>query len=382
MKCDVLVVGAGLAGLTVAERIANDMKLKVIVVDKRDHIGGNVYDFYNNDGILIHKYGPHIFHTNDSEVYEYLSRFTEWRQFEHFVLSSVDGKLVPMPVTLDTVNAIYGTDMNEEEMKAFLEKEAVSFDEIKTSEQVALSKVGPLLYEKLFKNYTKKQWGIDASELDTSVISRIPVRFNHDTRYFADTYQGMPLYGYTKMCEKMVESKNIKLLLKTDYKEIASEIQHRALVYTGRTDEFFHNFYGKLPYRSLDFIFETHDMEKFQEAPCVNYPNDNEYTRITEFKWMTGQTCYKTATCKLIPGDDGQALYPFPTAEYQAQFANYRKLMAKEKNTYFVGRLAEYKYYNMDKVVKRGLEVFEDMKKDYEELSTYERVHSLSEEEL
>lgn len=355
-----VIAGAGLAGLTVAERIANEKGEKVLIVEKRSHIGGNVYDSYNEDGILIHNYGPHIFHTNDREVYYYLGQFTKWNDFWHRVLTQVDGNLIPMPITLETINRLYHMEMTPEEMEKFIEKRAVPIEEIKTSRDVALSKVGEDIYSKFFENYTKKQWGVDPGEIDTSVISRIPLRFNRDTRYFTDKYQGMPRYGYTKMCEAMVQNKKIKLLLNTDFEEIRNEISYGTLIYTGPADEYFHEKHGKLPYRSVDFLMETYDLESYQDAPVVNYPNDFDYTRITEFKKLTGQEHKKTTIMKEFPKAEGEPYYPFPTAEARAQFALYQKEMAAEKNVYFLGRLAEYRYYNMDAVVRSALNLYRE----------------------
>ena len=359
MNYKYVIVGAGLAGLTMAERIANELDEKVLVIEKRNHIGGNVYDAYNEDGILIHVYGPHIFHTNDKEVYDYLSRFTKWNDFWHRVLTYVDGNLIPMPITVETINKLYNLNLDSSQVEEFLKKQAVDIGEIRTSKDVALSKVGPDIYEKIFENYTKKQWGIDPAELDTSVISRIPIRLNRDTRYFADRYQGMPAHGYTKLCEKLIENKNIKLLLNTDYREVMKDISYDTLIYTGATDEFYDYKYGKLSYRSVRFVFETYDMERFQEAPVVNYSNDYDYTRITEYKQLTWQKHHKTTICKEFPCAEGEPYYPFPTKECKAQFARYEEDMKKEEKVIFLGRLAEYRYYNMDGVVRRALDLFE-----------------------
>lgn len=358
-----VVVGAGLAGLTVAERIAKVKKEKVLVVEKRNHIGGNVYDSYNKDGILIHNYGPHIFHTNDKEVYDYLSQFTEWNDFWHRVLTMVDGNLIPMPITLDTINQYFHLSLSAEEMKEFIASLAVPIEEIKTSRDVALSKVGEEIYRKFFENYTKKQWGVDPGEIDTSVISRIPLRYNRDTRYFTDKYQGMPKWGYTKMCEAMIADPNIKILLNTDFEEIRGEISRDILIYTGPADEYFGFKHGKLRYRSIDFVFETYDKESFQEAPVVNYPNDFDYTRITEFKKLTWQEHKKTTILKEFPQAEGEPYYPFPTADCKAHYAKYQREMEREKNVFFLGRLAEYRYYNMDAVVRSALDLFENQLK-------------------
>lgn len=361
MKFKYVIVGAGLAGLTVAERIANELNEKVLVIEKRGHIGGNVYDSYNNDGILIHNYGPHIFHTNDREVYLYLSKFTKWNDFWHRVLTYVDGNLVPMPITVETINKLYNLNLDCFQVEEFLKQQAEDIKEVKTSKDVALSKVGQDIYEKIFETYTKKQWGVDPGQLDTSVISRIPIRLNRDTRYFADKYQGMPSHGYTKMCENMVANKNIKIMLNTDYKEVMDQIDYDYLIYTGPTDEFYNYKHGKLAYRSIRFEFETFDLEEYQDAPVVNYPNDYDYTRITEFKKLTWQKHNKTTICKEFPCAEGEPYYPFPTKDCKAQFALYEEEMKKETNVIFLGRLAEYRYYNMDAVVRRALDVFKEL---------------------
>jgi UDP-galactopyranose mutase len=355
-----VVVGAGLAGLTMAERIANVLNEKVLIIEKRNHIGGNLYDSYNEDGILIHNYGPHIFHTNDKEVYDYLGMFTPWNDFWHRVLTYVDGNLIPMPITVETINKLYNLNLSCNEVEAFLKQQATSINEIKTSKDVALSKVGMDIYEKIFENYTKKQWGVDPGEIDTSIISRIPIRLNRDTRYFSDRYQGMPKHGYTKMCENMAANKNIKILLNTDYKEVIDEIQYTKLIYTGPTDYFYDFKHGKMAYRSIRFVFETYNKEEYQQAPVVNYPNDYDYTRITEFKKMTGQEHKNTTILKEFPCSEGEPYYPFPTSEYKEQFSLYQKEMEKEEKVIFLGRLAEYRYYNMDAVVRRALDLFEN----------------------
>ncbi len=286
---DYLIVGAGFAGSVLAERLASGSNKKVLICDKRAHIGGNAYDFYNDEGILIHKYGPHIFHTNSKDVFDYLTRFTEWREYQHRVLANVDGMLVPMPINLDTINKLYGLNLTAFEVDDFFKKIAEPVAHIKTSEDVVVSKVGRELYEKFFRNYTRKQWGLDPSELDASVTARVPTRTNRDDRYFTDVYQAMPKHGYTRMFEKMLNHPNIKVMLNCDYREIVDELAFREMIYTGPIDSFFDYRYGKLPYRSLEFKHETHDAKQFQAAPVVNYPNEQAYTRITEFKYLTGQ---------------------------------------------------------------------------------------------
>ncbi len=328
---------------------------KVLVCDKRPHIAGNAYDYYNDDGILIHKYGPHIFHTNSAEVFQYLSKFTEWREYQHRVLASVDGMLVPIPINLDTINKLFGMNLNSLEVKDFFEKIREKRDPIKTSEDVVVNAVGKELYEKFFRNYTRKQWDLDPSELDASVTARVPTRTNRDDRYFTDTYQAMPKHGYTRMFEKMLESPNIKIMLNCDYREIVKEIGFREMIYTGPVDSFFDYCYGKLPYRSLEFKHETHDCETFQEAPVVNYPNEQAFTRITEFKYLTGQTHKKTGIVYEYPRAEGDPYYPIPRRENATLYAKYKALADLEPKVRFVGRLATYKYYNMDQIVAQAL---------------------------
>ena len=355
---DYLVVGAGFAGAVIAERLASQAGKKVLIIDKRNHIGGNTYDYFNNEGILVHLYGPHIFHTNCKEIYDYLGKFTTWRPYEHRVLASVDGMLVPIPINLNTINKLYGTQLCSSEVEKFLEDRAEKKERIVTSEDVVISKVGKELYEKFFKGYTKKQWGLDPSELDASVAARIPTRTNKDDRYFTDTYQAMPLHGYTKMFEKMLSHPGIKVMLNTDYKEIERMIPYKEMIYTGPIDYYFNNCYGKLPYRSLEFKFETIETECFQPTGTVNYPNEHPYTRVTEFKYLTGQKHPKTTMVYEYPKEEGDPYYPVPRPENAELYKKYQALAAEIPNVHFVGRLATYKYYNMDQVVAQSLTLF------------------------
>ena len=352
---DYLIVGAGFAGSVLAERLANGSDKRVLICDKRPHIGGNAFDYFNDDGILIHKYGPHIFHTNSRDVFDYLSRFTEWREYQHRVLASVDGMLVPIPINLDTINKLYGLNLTAFELEQFFEKVAEPVQHVRTSEDVVVSKVGRELYEKFFRNYTRKQWGLDPSELDASVTARVPTRTNRDDRYFTDQYQAMPRYGYTRMFENMLDSKNIKIMLNCDYREIVKEIPFRQMIYTGPVDAFFNYRYGKLPYRSLEFRHETHDTEQYQSAPVVNYPNEQSYTRITEFKYLTGQEHKKTSIVYEYPQATGDPYYPIPRKENAEVYAKYKALADVTPDVHFVGRLATYKYYNMDQIVAQAL---------------------------
>jgi UDP-galactopyranose mutase len=352
---DYLVVGAGFAGSVLAERLAAGSDKKVLICDKRPHIGGNAYDHYNEAGILVHKYGPHIFHTNSREVFDYLSRFTQWRPYQHRVRASVDGQILPIPINLDTINSLYGLSLTSFEVEDFFKKVAEPCEQIRTSEDVVVSKVGRELYEKFFRNYTRKQWGLDPSELDASVTSRVPTRTNRDDRYFTDTYQSMPLHGYTRMFERMLDHPNIKILLNCDYQEVVKGIPFREMIYTGPVDSYFDYCYGKLPYRSLEFKHETHDQAVFQSAPVVNYPNEQSYTRVTEFKYLTGQEHNRTSIVYEFPQAEGDPYYPVPRKENTEIYAKYKALADRTAGVTFVGRLATYKYYNMDQIVAQAL---------------------------
>jgi UDP-galactopyranose mutase len=359
---DYLIVGAGFAGSVLAERLATELGKLVLVIDRRPHIGGNAYDHHDDHGVLIHRYGPHIFHTNSTEVYEYLSRFTEWRTYQHRVLASVDGQLVPIPINLDTINRLYGLSLTAMELEDFFAARAEKVDHVRTSEDVIVARVGRELYEKFFRNYTRKQWGLDPSELDASVTARIPIRTNRDDRYFGDRYQVMPLHGYTRMFERMLAHPRIKVMVNTDYREIAQHLRWRRMIYTGPIDAYFDNRFGKLPYRSLQFRFETHHQRQFQQAPVVNYPNENAFTRITEFKYLTGQEHAKTTVVYEFPQAEGDPYYPIPRPENTELYKKYEALAAAESRVKFVGRLATYKYYNMDQVVAQALKTFEKIR--------------------
>lgn len=358
MKFKYVVVGAGLAGITVAERIATQLHEKVLVIEKRGNIGGNVYDEYNTAGILVQMYGPHTFHTNDKEVFDYVCQYCDWHEYQHRVLSYVNGNFVPLPISLETINQLYNMNLSEDEMDAFIENRKVHINEIKTSEDVVLSQGGRDIYEKFFKYFTIKQWGVDPSQLDKSVISRIPFRKNRDTRYFTDQYQGNPKGGFTRLCQRMLDHPEIKVLLRTDYKEVLNDIEFEKLVYTGPLDYYFDYKFGKLKWRSIKFIFETHDCESYQPVASTRWPTDYEYTRITEFKKMTGQKSDKTTILKEIPCDGEEPFYTFPTAKWKELAQQYRDMISQEENVFFLGRLAEYRYYDMDDVIRRALDVF------------------------
>ncbi|MDP9001651.1 MAG: UDP-galactopyranose mutase [Myxococcota bacterium] len=358
---DYLIVGAGFAGSVLAERLASQLGKKVLLCDKRAHIGGNAFDYFDEAGVLVHKYGPHIFHTAAPRIFRYLSQFTRWRAYQHKVLAHVDGKLLPFPINVDTVNGLYGTNMSAAEVEAFFARVAVPIKRPRTSEDVVVSKIGRELYEKFFRKYTRKQWGLDPSQLDAAVASRVPARVNHDDRYFTDQYQAMPLGGYTKMFENMLDHPNISMCLNADYADLVSEVRYREMIYTGPVDAFFDYRFGKLPYRSIDFKFETHDCEVFQPGAVVNYPNEHAFTRITEFKYLTGQQHRHTTVVYEYPTDAGDPYYPVPRPENAELYRRYKDLADKTPNVRFVGRLATYKYYNMDQVVGQALALFDQL---------------------
>lgn len=364
---DYLIVGAGFAGSVLAERLAAGSGKRVLVCEKRSHIGGNAYDHYDEAGLLVHEYGPHIFHTNSREVFDYLSRFTAWRRYEHRVLASVDGQLVPIPINLDTVNRLYGLSLTSFEVEQFFARVAEKVERVRTSEDVVVSKVGRELYEKFFRGYTRKQWGLDPSELDATVTARVPTRTNRDDRYFTDVYQAMPLHGYTRLFERMLDHPNIKLLLNTDYREIQREVPWRSMIYTGPVDAFFDHRFGPLPYRSLEFRHETIGIARYQPVGTVNFPNEHAYTRVTEFKHLTGQEHAKTSVVYELPRAEGDPYYPIPRPENAGLYERYKALAAEAENVSFVGRLATYRYHNMDQVVAQALKLYADLTRSEEE---------------
>jgi UDP-galactopyranose mutase len=359
---DYLIVGAGFAGSVLAERLASQLGKKVLLCDKRPHVGGNAYDCYDDAGVLIHKYGPHIFHTASARIYAYLSQFTDWRPYEHRVVASVDGVVVPFPINLTTLELLYGGSFSAESADEFFRERAEAIGHPRTSEDVVVSKIGRELYEKFFRNYTRKQWGMDPSELDASVAARVPARTNRDDRYFTDEFQAMPRSGYTRLFENMLDHDKISIVLNTDYADLMHEVRWREMIYTGPIDAFFDYRYGRLPYRSLDFKFETHAVERFQPAAVVNYPNEHAYTRITEFKYLTGQTHQKTSVVYEFPKGDGDPYYPVPKPETARMYQEYKAMADVVKNVRFVGRLATYRYYNMDQVVGQALALFDQIR--------------------
>lgn len=377
---DYIIIGAGLAGSVMAERIANILEKKVLIIEKRDHIGGNCFDYYNENDILVHRYGPHIFHTQMKHVWDYLSNFTQWHEYEHKVLGFIDGKEVPIPFNLTSLYKMmpYNTAklLETKLVKNFGYNVKIPILKLKNVDDCDLKFLADFIYEKVFLNYTKKQWGLLPEELDPSVTERVPVYISQDNRYFQDHYQGMPKEGYTKLFERMLYNPNIKLMLETDSKEIM-KLDHDKkkiyfmeeefkgkLIYTGKIDEFFDYEFGKLHYRSLKFDFETINKEYFQEVGTINFPNDHDFTRITEFKHSTGQKSSKTTIVKEYPQkhnkDNNTPYYPIPQRKNLELYRKYEEKSQNLDNVLFIGRLAEYKYYNMDIVINRALKAFKE----------------------
>ncbi len=356
MKYDVIVAGAGLAGATAARLLAEKGK-RVLVIEKRSQIGGNCYDFKDDSGITIHKFGPHIFHTNIKNVWDFLNRFTKFNHFQHRVLSFAEGRLINFPINRDTVCDVFGVNIPVDEVGEYLNAE-VKKAKFNTPHlnfrDAVVSQVGERLYELFFKNYTKKQWEKEPEELSPEIASRIPIRENRDPRYFSDRYQGLPVKGYTAMIENMLNHENISIMLSADYFELKDSFEAFLTIYTGRLDEFFNKSQGTLDYRSVKFDFETLDQEWVQTAAVVNYPNDYDFTRITEFKHMTGEKSDSTTVCYEYPVADGDPCYVVISKEnmdIRLKYLEEVEKLEKSGKYLFVGRLAEYKYYNMDQVV-------------------------------
>ena len=322
MNYDFLIVGAGFAGAVMAERIASQLDKKVLVVEKRNHIGGNAYDEYDENGILIHLYGPHLFHTNSEKVFQYLSQFTEWNFYEHRVLAKHGEEYYPIPINRTTINKIYKMNLStDDEVKEFLDSKKERRNPINNSEDIIVNQVGYDLFEKFFKHYTKKQWNLEPKELSPSVCGRIPVRFNTDDRYFTDKYQFMPKHGYTKMFKNMLNHKNIEVRLNTDFFDVMSEEKYDFLVYTGPIDRFFNHEYGKLPYRSIRFEWRNLKVEKYQVVGVVNHVEPTEsYTRVSEYKHFSGQQADTTTLSYEYAQLYGEPFYPIPTEDSLSLF--------------------------------------------------------------
>lgn len=373
-QIDILIIGAGISGAVLAERYASIGK-KVLIIEKRNHIAGNCYDYIDKNGILVSKYGAHLFHTNDETVWEYVNKFSEWYPWEHKVIARVGDKTVPIPVNITTVNKLFGTIItNEEEMKIWLKEHRSPIAKPSNGEEAVLSRVGPILYEKMFKHYTKKQWDKYPAELDASVLERIPVRTNYDDRYFSDTYQALPKGGYTQLFENILDHPNIEVLLETDYFDVKDQYtNYEKLFYTGPVDRFFefrHSLLEKLEYRSINFVSETIDAEFFQENSVVNYPGTEvDFTRIIEYKHFGNQKSDKTTIVKEFTVDEGEPYYPVPNPRNQEIYARYKAEADQLTDVYFVGRLANYKYFNMDQAFKNALDLFDQLEKN--DKSTY-----------
>ncbi len=363
---DYLIVGAGFGGAVLAERLAADGR-KVLVCERRPHIAGNAYDYRDEAGILVHKYGPHIFHTNSEDVFAYLSRFTAWRPYEHRVLAQVGDVRLPIPINRTTLNALYGIHLsNDAEAEGFLSARAEPCGKIVTAKDVVVSQVGLELYRTFFEGYTRKQWGLDPAELDRSVTARVPTRTSEDDRYFEDTFQAMPLDGYTCMFERMLDHDNITVMVDTDFKELRKEAMAGHVIFTGPIDEYFDFRLGRLPYRSLRFQHETHDVRQLLPAGVVNFPSEDvPYTRITEYKHLTGQVHPQTSISYEYACADGDPYYPIPRPENQVLYRRYESLAREQHEATFVGRLGTYKYYNMDQVVGQALATHRRLQKQH-----------------
>ena len=364
---DTLIAGAGYAGSVIAERLAAECGQRVLVVDRRDHIAGNAYDYLDEHGVMCHRYGPHIFHTQSEKVWEYLSRFTEWRPYEHRVLANVDGKLLPMPINRDTLNRLYDLELaSDDEVERFLAERAEPRERIETSEDTVVAKVGQELYEKFFRGYTRKQWSRDPSELHASVCARIPIRFNTDDRYFTDRFQAMPVEGYTAMFRRILGHPRIDVRLGVSLQDVRTEVEYDHLVYTGPIDEFFGYQFGRLPYRSLHFEHESHptpDGGLVQPTASLNFPSEDvPWTRRTEYRWLTGQDHDSSTISVEYPRDEGDPYYPVPHVANRELYRRYESLADADSSVTFVGRLARYQYLNMDQVVAQALSTFERLR--------------------
>lgn len=360
MKYDFLIVGTGFSGSVLAERIATQLNKKILIVEKRNHIGGNAYDEYDDHGILIHKYGPHIFHTNSKEVFDYLSQFTEWIPYEHKVLAYHNNELYPIPINRITLSKLFKKEFSEEDARKYFESVKENRYPILNSEDIIVNQVGYELFEKFFKHYTKKQWNLEPKDLSPSVCGRIPVRTNDDCRYFTDKYQFMPKDGYTKMFEKMLNHKNIEIILNTDYKKIINDIKFDKLIYTGPIDYFFDYEYGKLSYRSIRFDFINFNTKSYYPASVVNYVDPkSDFTRVTEYKKITSQDSDTTTVSFEYSVKNGEPYYPIITDSNLELLKKYNEEASKINNLILCGRLAEFKYYDMHQVVARALKIFE-----------------------
>ncbi len=362
-----LVVGAGFAGAVMAERLASQLGQRVLVIDRRDHIGGNAFDYPDAHGVLVHRYGPHLFHTNSTKVVEYLSQFTDWHPYEHRVVAKVGEDLLPIPINRTTVNRLYGLDLRTDaEVEAFYAERAEDISYVRNSEDAVVSKVGRDLYEKFFRGYTRKQWERDPSELHASVCARVPTRTNADDRYFGDAHQALPAAGYTAMFARILDHPGIEVRVGTEWEDVRDEVEYEHLVYTGPVDGFFGYRFGALPYRSLEFELRTEptpDGGYVQPTGTVNYPGlDVPWTRITEYRHFLDQRGLPASTLHVeYPRSEGDPYYPIPNDETRALYKRYEALAAERSDVTFVGRLARYQYLNMDQVTAQALSTFEKL---------------------
>lgn len=376
---DYIVVGAGFAGSVLAERIASQLNKKVLVIEKKKHLGGHCYDYKDEHGIIVHRYGPHLFHTNNKEVWDYISQFTEWHYYNHKVLAFVDGQRVPIPFNLNTLHQLFPSHfalrVEEKLLKHFRFNEKVPILELRQVNDDDIRFLADYIYEKVFLNYTRKQWGLNPEDINSEVTNRVPIFIGRDNRYFNDKYQGVPKHGYTKIFEKMLSHPNISLLLGTDFHDIKVINDNRIdlkgfhfsgkIIYTGMIDELFDYAYGELPYRTLNLLFTDIDQEYFQENAVVNYPNNYDFTRITEFKHIHPVSTSYTKILLEYPDTYKKGVsdpfYPMFTNESKSQYNLYADLSKKIENLILVGRLAEYRYYDMDDIIERALVVFKKM---------------------
>ena len=368
MYFDYIIIGAGLSGLVLAERIATQLNKKILIIEKRDHIGGNCFDYRDENGIVIHKYGPHIFHTNYKDVWDYVSRFTDWIYYQHKVLGFIDGKYVPIPFNLNTLYQLLPNKFAERIEGKLINKfgynKKVPILDLKKVKDKDLIFLAEFIYEKIFLHYSEKQWGLKPEEIDSSVTARVPVIISRDDRYFQDKYQGISKGGYTKLFEKMIQNKNIEIQLETNFKDIRDKLKCKKIFYTGPIDEFFDYKFERLDYRCVNINFQTLDIESYQQAAVVNYPNEYDYTRITEFKKFTMGKSKQTTIGIEYPGNSGFIAWPVLNERNEEIFHKYwnetKKL--KKENIYFIGRLAEYRYYDMDDAIANSLQMFEDIR--------------------
>ncbi len=377
MDYDYIIVGAGFAGAVLAERIATQLDKKVLILERRSHVGGNCYDEVDESGVLIHTYGPHLFHTDNKKVYDYLSQFTSWRNYVHEVVAEVDGQMIPLPFNINTLYMVFehekATTLEEKLVATFGVEQKVPVLELLKAKDKDLQELGQYVYDKIFVNYTAKQWGKKPEEIDGAVTARVPVLTSRDNRYFSDQYQCLPENGYGELFNKMLSHDNITLKLSTDALALLKvegqsvlvdgKLFNGKLIYTGMIDELLDNKFSPLPYRSLDLQFETLEQVFYQEHAVINYPNEYDFTRITEFKHLHPTSSPKTTILREYPQPykrgTNTPYYPLFTDENKMNYQHYADYAATIDNLILVGRLAEYKYYDMDDIVARVLDVFE-----------------------